>query len=85
MANTSLLGLSNNNLMGQESHYQPHNNMMDNSLLGLDGGNMGAMHPQEHDMNRSILGALDGNNMIQPEVHAVDTSLMDLNAAIESS
>ena len=83
MANTSLLGLNQNNMqssaMGQG---------MDNSLLGLDGGNMmngNMMNDRDFEMNnRSLLG-LDGGNMMQAEATGIiDTSLMDLKAAMQS-
>ena len=53
------------------------------SLLELDGGNM--MHDRDFEMNnRSLLG-LEGGNMMQPEAPGIiDTSLMDLKAAMQS-
>ena len=79
MANTSLLGLNQNNMQSSANMGQG----MDNSLLGLDGGNM--MHDRDFEMNnRSLLG-LDGGNMMQAEATGIiDTSLMDLKAAMQS-
>ena len=66
---------------------------LDNSLLGLDGGNMMAGdHNQHHadvDLNnRSIIGYMDGganeNDNGVGTGGMIDTSLMDLNAAMES-
>ena len=72
MANTSLLGLNQNNMQSSANMGQG----MDNSLLGLDGGNM--MNDRDFEMNnRSLLG-LDGGNMMQAEATGIiDTSLMD--------
>ena len=79
MANTSLLGLNQNNMQSSANMGQG----MDNSLLGLDGGNM--MNDRDFEMNnRSLLG-LDGGNMMQAEATGmIDTSLMDLKAAMQS-
>ena len=79
------MGLNSNNMMMQGGTTN-----LDNSLLGLDGGNMMAGdHNQHHadvDMNnRSIIGYMDGAaNENNNNGGMIDTSLMDLNAAMES-
>ena len=77
-ANTSLMDL------GAEMNAPIASNQnLDNSLIGLDGGNMMMSSVNvDNNMNRSLIG-LDSGMQGGPDHNDMNTSLMDLNGAMQ--